>query len=495
MERPVVTPSMFYQYAACPHWLWYDRYGDQSKKGEMPELAQKLLEQGVAHEQDYLKGLDVQPVLTVDPERAAAQTLELMKQGATLIYQGVIEVEVDGVLWRGRPDLLEKKPGKSSFGDWMYAPCDIKSSHSIHDTQALQLAFYALTLERLQGVRPLTVSIINVDKERIPLALESRLLTKCRKLVRTVVEITGGKKPPLSLRSKCKHSPWFAECKRAAQEANDIALLYGADPRALETLREEGIRLVPDAAKMNVSRLPKIPFAPPATLDRLKLQAQSLVEDKIIWRAKPALPDAPLKIYFDIEGDPLLDLEYLFGFWITGDAERKYAKIGQVRDHGAEGYFLYFLAEQPEDQDRMWKDFLDWTELLPKDGFVVYHFADYERSRTLRLAQELEDRPSFRHFAAQYVDLFDVVKASVVFPLYFYSIKDIAKSRFLKYKWRHEKAGGAQSVFWYEKWLETKDRKIMDDIVDYNEDDVIATEYLCRWLREESQKDQEPKKK
>ena len=43
-----------------------------------------------------------------------------------------------------------------------------------------------------------------------------------------------------------------------------------------------------------------------------------------------------------------------------------------------------------------------------------------------------------------------VVEKSFAFPLYFYSIKAIAKSESLNFKWRHEKAGGGESVFWYE---------------------------------------------
>ncbi len=484
MSRPIVTPSMFYKHAACPHWLWYDLYGDPSRKGDMPELAQKLLEQGVVHEQEYIKGLSVQAVLTVDPTRAAQETLTLMRAGMPLIYQGVIEVEINGVLWRGRPDLLEKRPGLSAFGDWKYVPCDIKSSHSIHDMQELQLAFYAIVLKAMQNAAPETASIINVDHVRVPLVLNAHLFAKTHKKVKEIVAIIGGEKPPLRLGSKCKHSPWFKECVRAAEEANDIALIYGVDARALEALRVEGIRTVQDAARMKVFMLPDIPFAPIPKLERIKLQAQSLIDRELKWIGHPRIPDAPLKIYFDIEGDPLLDVEYLFGFWIVGDPMRQYAKIGQWRDAGKEGYFLYFLAEKPEDQESLWRDFLAWIELLPHDEYAVYHFADYERSRTLRLASTYGDTPAFHRFASHYVDLFTIVKASVIFPLHFYSIKDIARSKFLNYAWRHDKAGGAQSIFWYEKWLETKDRAVLKNILDYNEDDVIATESLCRWLTE-----------
>jgi len=50
------------------------------------------------------------------------------------------------------------------------------------------------------------------------------------------------------------------------------------------------------------------------------------------------------------------------------------------------------------------------------------------------------------------------LKIHLYFQFIFYSIKDIAK--YLDFEWQHQKAGGAQSIFWYEQWLETKDKKI-----------------------------------
>jgi len=463
-----VTPSLFYQHATCPHWIWYDRFGDPARKGDVPELAQKLLDQGVVHEAEYVRGLALSPVAATDPRAAAEATRELMRQGAELIYQGLIEVEVDGVVWRGRPDLLERRKGKSRLGGHFYVPVDIKSSHSIHKEQQLQLTFYALILEQIQGVRPKEAAIINVDHERIPFRPAAAHVTKTRAKVGEIVAVMGGAKPPLRLASKCKRSPWFKECVRDAKESNDIALIYDLDSRAHPALRAAGIRTVDDAADMSVDALPKIPFCTPAKLELVKLQAQSLKSNELRWLSRPTIPDAPLRIYFDIEGDPLLDVQYLFGFWIEGDGDPRYVR---------------FLAEKPGDERRMWEEFLAWTATLP-DAYVVYHYADYERAHTLRMAKEYGSSPAFERFASRYVDFLDIVKESVVFPLYFYSIKDIAKSPFLKYRWRHEKAGGAQSIFWYEEWLETGDRKILQDIIDYNEDDVVATAHLHRWLLE-----------
>ncbi len=468
MSRQIITPSLFYQYATCPHWIWYDHFGDPSKKGDVPELAQKLLEQGVMHEEEYVAGIEMVEVSTKDPAKAFAKTVELMRSGVATIYQGAIEAEIDGILWRGRPDLLEKRKGRSKLGAYFYAPVDIKSSHSIHKEQQLQLTFYAKILEEMQGTRPKETAIINVDHERILFSPGPEHLVKAKKITREIVEILNGKNPPLRLASKCKRSPWFQECIRSAEEANDIALIYDLDARAHPALRKAGIETVADAAKMVVARLPKIPYCAQAELDRIKLQARSLTTGELHWLKKPTIPDAPIRIYFDIEGDPLLDVQYLFGFWIVGDGKPRYE---------------YFLADKPEDEGEMWREFVEWTATLKPGTFKVYHYADYERAQTLRLAREHGSSPAFDYFASQYVDLLAIVRESVIFPLYFYSIKDIAKSRFLGFEWRDTKSGGAQSIFWFEDWLETGDRKVLQKIIDYNEDDVLATACLDKWLR------------
>jgi len=58
MQKSIVfTPTLFYEYVICPHWIWYDRFSDPKEKGKMPELSLRLFEQGVLHEKDYVKDL------------------------------------------------------------------------------------------------------------------------------------------------------------------------------------------------------------------------------------------------------------------------------------------------------------------------------------------------------------------------------------------------------------------------------------------------------
>ena len=459
----IISPFLFIQYSMCPAWAWHDIYTDSKLKKELPEFATKLMEQGVLHEADYIKDLEVEEVKEIDPKKAKEITLGLMEQGVKVIYQGLIEVKIGDDIWRGRPDLLERRPGKSNFGNWLYVPVDIKSSTKIKTDHEYQLAFYARVLQEVQGVLPNQSAIINKTKERINFDINDAVISKMIVRVNLILDILHGKKPSLHLRGNCKQTPWGHMCLKDCEDKNDVALIYNVRDVTLDKLREAGIETITELAKLDISS-PQFKIVP-NTWKRIILQAQALVEDKLIWLCKPDhIPTADYKIYFDIEGDPLLGLEYMFGFWLGNEAK-----------------FKYFLAEKPDEEETMWNEFLVWLKELPKE-YMVYHYANYEKVVLEKMEKKYGGSKELDIFKERLVDLFKIVKETVIFPLYFYSVKDLAKSRFVNYKWRHQKAGGAQSIFWYEKWLETGDRKVLQDIIDYNEDDVVATEYLYKWL-------------
>lgn len=143
-------------------------------------------------------------------------------------------------------------------------------------------------------------------------------------------------------------------------------------------------------------------------------------------------------------------------------------------------FLSIFLAETPGNEKEMWGQFLQWLKAENFSDYKVYHYHHYERSKLKALAQKYGGSVWLDGFSENLVDLSKKLTDSFIFPVYFYSIKDIAK--YLDFKWQHAKAGGAQSISWYEEWLESGDRSILQSIIDYNEDDVRATEFLHNWL-------------
>ncbi|HIG0328391.1 TPA: hypothetical protein ACX87D_002287, partial [Legionella pneumophila] len=141
-----ISPSLFFKHAKSPHWIWYDLHGDQSLKSELPELTQKLIEGGMLHEEDCVKDLEkIMVDETISEQNAEKQTLEYMREGAELIYQGVISYVEGNIKFKGRPDFLKKCAGSSSFGDYYYMPIEIKNSKKCDKPEyKKQLMLYAL---------------------------------------------------------------------------------------------------------------------------------------------------------------------------------------------------------------------------------------------------------------------------------------------------------------------------------------------------------------
>src|SRR5512133_707958 len=171
---PRITATMFYQHLRCPHWVYWDIHGDAKDRAEVNELTQKIWEHGVVHEQEVVAGYgDYDEVPEYgDEDELFKRTMELMKKGSRIIYHGRL---IDGS-WVGVPDLLFRASlplgRRSVFGDYIYEPYDIKSSHleraeDVKDEYRFQLAFYALILEKLQGVRPEYGHLIDAEMRTV----------------------------------------------------------------------------------------------------------------------------------------------------------------------------------------------------------------------------------------------------------------------------------------------------------------------------------------
>jgi uncharacterized protein len=424
------------------------------------------MENGVAHEHEVVARLmkDV-PVMefvsTGDAEKDWEATRALMAKGVPVIYQGTL-THGD---WTGRPDLLERHEGESAFGSWYYVPVDVKSTHVVEKYQKLQLTYYATLLERLQGRFPAEPVIINRDGERISFSA-SESLAEFELFVTELERIRAQEKPDPVLRKSCYDTgPWGAVCERFAKETNDIALIYNVDVNKLRALRLLGVRTIDDAAEMDPGALDGAARGLRYHgLEVMKRQAQSLKEQMVMVREPVHLPQTGLEIHFDIESDPPSDVDYLYGFLIRNPDGDEYKA---------------FVAETLEQEGDMWRSFLEWLKTLPSE-YYVYHFSSYEASRLFVLEKRYGGSEWLNYFRTRMIDLKEITTHSITYPLYFYGLKYIAK--FLGFSWRSDVKGGGQSVDVFEEYLATKNRKLLDSIILYNEDDVRATAFLKDWL-------------
>ncbi len=72
--------------------------------------------------------------------------------------------------------------------------------------------------------------------------------------------------------------------------------------------------------------------------------------------------------------------------------------------------------------------------------------------------------------------MLEVVRNYTEWPTRDHSIKTLAQ--YLAFKWRDTDPSGASSIEWFQRWSGNKDQKIKQRILQYNEDDCLATRVL-----------------
>ena len=185
-------------------------------------------------------------------------------------------------------------------------------------------------------------------------------------------------------------------------------------------------------------------------------------------KQKMSLPKAETELFFDIESDPLRDVDYLFGVLEAKKKKQTY--------HA-------FLARTKDEEPEMWQKFMTLIEKYP--DAPIYHYGTFEREVIERFQKRYGiSETAKKALGKNMIDLNERVRPAVIFPLAFYSLKDIAQ--YLGFFWRDEEANGANSVLWFEEYVRSKTgkKKLLDRILHYNEDDVLATYHLKQWLAE-----------
>ncbi|HAU66256.1 MAG: hypothetical protein UT30_C0003G0015 [Candidatus Uhrbacteria bacterium GW2011_GWF2_39_13] len=458
-----ISEKTFYQYLKCPNWVYFDAYAQAARPHDV--LMVKLQDDGLIEEKERDLLTDRQDLVEVtaeDPDEAFAQTLTFMRQARQTIYHGVL---VDKH-WVGHPDILEKVEGRSHLGNYYYVAADIKRSREVRDDYKFQGCFYAELLERIQGVKPVQGYIVTPENQSLSYLIEE-FEAKYELTLTEIEKIIAGKRPAHFVTSGCKQSPWYKECRHESERCEDLSLLNRVWREEVSKLEEVGIQTIGELALKSIPELEKIaPEVNSSRLEMMRDQAIAIKENRYIIRGNVDLPESNIELYFDIESDPLRDFDYLFG-------------ILEVTPQGEQ--YHSFFAQTPEQEGQMWAEFVHFIER--HIDAPIYHYGWFEEEVVHRFAAKYGIGEIAREaLETNMIDLLSVIRPSVIFPLSFYSLKDIAG--FIGFEWRSHDASGANSVLWFEEWLEKKSPKLIQKILEYNEDDVRATYRLQRWVRE-----------
>jgi len=462
-----------------------------------PEL-EVLQRRGLEHEAAYLAsladaGLSVveitEPADDVDRlvalRRREANTVATMRAGIDVVFQATFLDETADVAWRGHADFLRKVEHPSALGDYSYEPEDTKLARHVKPSAILQLCHYAEQVERIQGVAPEQIHVVLGGRHRESVRLADvaayHRVARARFLA-ALAEQRVTYPLPVEHCSVCR---WVEGCEQRREDDDHLCRVATLTREQAHKLETAGVgTLASLAASPDTLAVSGIGTA---TLARLRQQARlqaarktgqappvELIIPVEADRGLAALPEPdPGDLFYDIEGDPYVasaGIEYLHG-------------VGRVEGDRFE--FQALWAHTAAQERRAFEELIDLIveqrRLYPL--MHVYHYAPYEPNALGRLmgrygTREAELDDLLR--GGVFVDLYRVVRQGLVIGSPSYSLKKL-EPLYMDAR-TGEITDAGSSIVEYERWLQTGDQQILEDIEAYNREDIESTWRLRDWL-------------
>ena len=479
--RVLLSASDLMRFTGCRHATRLDllRLRGEGPEPKADDEEAKLLQmRGDAHESAHLDALKragdgvVEIPRSGDLAQDAEATRVALAEGPATVFQGAFLCGN----WGGWSDFLKRVEAPSNLGAFSYEVTDAKLRRRAHPKHLLQLALYSDMLEEVQGTTP----------ERAHLWLggnaESMIrLERCRhyaRLARARLEaFVADPEPTRPVPcADCALCRWSDHCISVWKEEDSLFTVANITRSQVKKLEAAGVSTMEALAE----RAAPIRGMAEGTLE--KLTAQSLLQHARKTggpeiQLRPAEPGRGFDllpqpdrgdVFYDIEGDPHYEggLEYLHGVWHDGEFKAFWA-----HDHAQEEQALVDLME-----------FL--RERLDRHpGARIHHYAPYEVTALRRLTMKYGRCEAFLDRLLRerrFVDLFAVVRGGLVASESDYSLKSMEVFYGIKREGEVVTAGG--SVVAYERWRETGEQSILDEIEKYNRVDCESTQMLRDWL-------------
>lgn len=502
----VVSTTDLLNYLSCEELTVLDLLKADGLVSPLPVDQQMLAaKKGLLSEEDVLAILEKRHggaarIIGRDTD-AFDTTVKAMREGKSLIYQGLLLREVDGLVYESRPDFLIRVEEPSSLGAYSYEPVDSKLSKTTKLDDLVQVLDYADALMEFQGVLPKRAHLFLAGVDQVSYRTEScieEVRLQRRNFLRHVALSSSvspeGLFPKLDPKpnSLCLLCTWQKSCEEYWEKSDSLYRVANITRSQVARLIKGGVTSMTQLAQSTSKEIEAEISSD--VLSSLIAQADAQMRTMSSGSAKPyyrvrddaaatalsrrglgLLPKASEgDIFFDIEGDPFYKpdgLEYLFGV--------AFFEAGGLR-------FRAFWGTDPTEERRAFGELVDFMmrrwEHYP--DLHIYHYADYERGALSKLAS----RSNFKVFEVDtilrndlLVDLYPAVKGTLLLGSDSYSLKKVEKL-YLK-EGRSEAVTTAMgSVESFEAWLESRDDEILDEIERYNEMDVRSTAELRDFL-------------
>lgn len=390
--------------------------------------------------------------------RDACLSTATLREGAMFILNSHLEDDAISIRFDG----LKKILGPSALGDFHYIPMLFHEGRRVRKEQRVLLEMLGILLSRLQGRQPEKGLVwYGSDCKTTTIRLNLDLRSTERRL-REVSELVNAEASPrLIINNHCQACEFRDACTKQAEQADDLSLLRGIREKEIERFARKGIFSVTQLA--HTFRPKRGKRASTSTHRYHALQALAVRDRRVYVLGTPQLPDPPVQVYIDVEGNPDERFNYL---------------IGMIVVEGKNEHQFSFWADTPDQEERIVEQLLG--AISPYPELVVFAYGSYEASFLQRMLKRQKTREPLQRVLDNLINILSIIYSHLYFPTYSNGLKDIAG--FLGSSWTHPDASGLQSLVWRTQWEKTHAPQLKQQLVTYNQEDCEALRRVTEFI-------------
>jgi predicted RecB family nuclease len=398
-----ITGTHVYSYVKCRRLAALDLHLPRSERREPTVWEEFAARRGRDFEARYVADLPI--VSPQFPERdfdaGAVATLALLRGGAELVHQAVLQVD-DRL---GLPDLLRRVPGASELGDHHYEVLDVKTSGRSRGDQILQVVFYAQLLAAVQGRMPEHGALILKDgrEERFAIADYTAACDEVVAELRRLRERPDAARP--FLQPGCGSCYHDRRCHAELTARGDLSLVHGMSPGARAILESAGCGTVEDLATFHPDGARARGNLDATLVRRLRRGAQACLLGKPVIDERPRAERLQPAAIVHLLGDPFADRVLAIGV------------LYPAAEDGA------FTCELPRSADEEWAALQRLIDPLPQRTPLLHFGAALHRF----YEQHAFEREANPLLEARFVDLHKRLAAAAVYSRPVFSLGDFVQ--------------------------------------------------------------------
>ncbi len=384
----------------------------------------------------------------------------LLKAGSFVMLNACIEHN----LRHGSADALIPDNKKRTQATNTFEVIIASPRYKIVPSEKIRLAFESSVLASQRGTAPTLGFIFTLDGKIHRINLESQYLA-VEKIAASIEAWKLDKSsdaPPVIINRHCSECRFQNTCRETAVGDENLTLLSGLTPKRQVQYQRKGIFTITQLSYQFRPRKSRVK-RPKPTVHKPELQALALRTGKTYVGRVPEVIRSDTQIFLDIEGVSDRKFYYLAGLLVVSK--------GVATPYS-------FWANTPEDESKLWDEFLQVIQRHP--DAPIFHYGQYD----LRACEVLAQRSggNLGDLSGRFVNVLSAIYGNIYFPTYGNGLKEIATH--IGAQWPSELNSGLKSLVWRQRWEWSRDPELKKQLLEYNLKDCHGLRLITDRLSE-----------